>query len=344
MRGHPWRFVAVVYLVLAVAAGFLYRATVAAQADGAVVLGTVLETPGLTWTVERLTDEPRVIETVTAGMPTTVVRPAGRPPHPAVVFVNGATRFGRHHPRVQALARGLGRAGYLVLVPDLPGLREGEVTTRTLNAALAFAWTAADRGDVTRRRVALVGVSVGASLALVVASQRGLAEQVSVVAGIAPYADLRNVVRVATTGRYGVDGRLVRYAADPFLVRVVTRSLVAGARSDAERSALERLLANRDPARFDALYDALPARIRAEHIRLSPLARADRLRAPVELASSPRDKYFPVAESRALAARAPEARVTVTTTLDHAIPEAGDIPDLVRFDAFVVRVLERAAG
>ena len=342
MRGHPWRFAAVVYLAVALTAAVVYRSTVVAQADGAVVLATVLETPGLTWTVERLTEEPGVVDTEVAGLPTTVVRPAGGGPHPAVVFVNGATRRGRDHPRVQALARGLGRAGYLVFVPDLPGLRAGEITTRTLDATLAFGWTAAARGDVRDGRIALVGVSVGASLALVVASERGLARQISVVAGIAPYADLRNVLRLATTGHYRDDGRLVAYETDPFLAEAATRSVRAGAGGDS--AAVARLLSNRDPGRFDALYAALPAETRAEHVRLSPVARADRLGAPVELASAPRDKYFPLAESRALAARAPEARLTVTTTLDHAIPEPGDIPDLVRFDAFVVRVLERAAG
>ena len=344
MRGHPWRFLALVYVVVVVVGAFVYRSTVAAQADGVVVLSTVLETPGVTSAVERLTDEPRVEETEMAGMPTTLVRPAGAGPWPTVVFMNGATRLGREHPRVRALARGLGRAGYFVVVPDLPGLRESEITTRTLDAALAAARAAAARSDARDGRIALLGVSVGASLALLAAEDPSLGRRVSVVGGIAPYADLRNMLRLATTGYYRDGGRLVRYRTDRFLVRVATRSLAAALPPGVGRDALGRLLANRDPRRFDALYNALPAEIRAEHARLSPLARADRLRARVELASSPRDKYFPLAESRALAARAPDARVTVTTTLDHAIPEPGDIPDLIRFDAFAVRVLERAAG
>jgi pimeloyl-ACP methyl ester carboxylesterase len=344
VRGHPWRFVALVYLVVAFAAALVYRSTVVAQAEATVVLATVLETPGLTWTVERLTDEPRVEETSVAGMPTTLVRPRGAGPWPAVVFVNGATRLGRDHPRVRALARGLGRAGYLVVVPDLPGLRESEITTRTLDAALAVSRATVERRDARDGRIALVGVSVGASLALLVAEDPALARRVSVVAGIAPYADLRNMLRLATTGHYSDQGELVRYTTDRFLVRVATRSLMAEARAAAAKGAVARLLSNRDPGRFETLYAALPPEIHTEHVRLSPIVRADRLRLPVELASAPRDRYFPVAESRALAARAPAGRLTVTTTLDHAIPEPGDIPDLARFDAFVVRVLERAAA
>jgi hypothetical protein len=67
---------------------------------------------------------------------------------------------------------------------------------------------------------------------------------------------------------------------------------------------------------------------------------------PVELASAPHDKYFPPAESRALVAKAPDARLTVTSTLSHAIPEPSiaDLAALFRFDGFVVRFLRRARG
>ncbi len=343
MAGHPWRFVALAYLVVAVVAALVYRSTVAAQADGVVVLSTVIDTPVLTPAVERVTDDPRVADTEVAEMPTTVARPAGPGPRRAVVFLNGATPLGRDHPRVRALARGLGRAGYLVLVPDLPGLREGEITTGTLDAALAVARTAARRPDVRDGRIALVGVSVGAALALLVAEDPSLARRVSVVAGIAPYADLRKIVQLATTGRYLDDGKLVRYATDPFLARVVARSLIAAVPAGG-RGAVSRLLSNDDPDRFETFYAALPPELHTEHVRLSPIVRADRIRAPVEIASAPTDKYFPLAESRALAVRAPNARVTVTTTLEHAELEPDDIPDLARFDGFVVRVLERVAA
>jgi pimeloyl-ACP methyl ester carboxylesterase len=178
------------------------------------------------------------------------------------------------------------------------------------------------------------------------------------------------VVRLATTGYYGRR----RYDADPFVALAVARSLAAGLPPGRDRRvlverlrriddddqhplaalhvrpaadlgrparALLSLLRNRDPRRFDTLYAALPASVRAGVARLSPLASAGRLEAPVLLASAPHDKYFPLAESRSLARAAGHGRLTVTSTLDHAIPEPslGDVADLVRFDGFVVRVL-----
>jgi hypothetical protein len=107
--------------------------------------------------------------------------------------------------------------------------------------------------------------------------------------------------------------------------------------------ALVILLRNRDPRRFDRLYGNLPRWFRARMRRLSPIVAADRLRAPVEIASAPHDKYFPLSESRSLAREA-DVRITVTSTLEHAIPEASPsgVADLFRFHGFIVRALRRA--
>jgi hypothetical protein len=108
--------------------------------------------------------------------------------------------------------------------------------------------------------------------------------------------------------------------------------------------ALVSLLLNRDPARFEALYAQLPARLRHGVALLSPLRGARRLEVPVELASAPHDKYFPPPESRSLARRSEHVRATVTSTLDHAVPRLSvrDIGDLAAFDEFIVRFIHEA--
>lgn len=366
------RTVLLVVLAAAVLAAALHRSWVDAQVRAVAVLATTLEVPAVAWAVEAATGEPRVAELTVAGVPTTLVRPANGAPWPSIVFVNGATALGRRHPDVQRLARGLARAGYVVLVPDLPGLARAEITLATARAALEVSCAAAQRADVRGGGVGLLGVSVGTSLALLTAESPRLGPHVSVVAGIAPYADLKRTIRLATTGRYG----RVRYPAEPFLSLAAGRSLVAALPPGPDRTALlaelravddddpdplallrrprprlgaaaravVAVLANRDPRRFDALYAALPQSVRVSVAALSPLRRASALRAPVELASAPQDKYFPLEESKALSRAAPHVRVTVTTTLDHAVPRLslGDLVGLVRFDAFVVRALYAA--
>jgi pimeloyl-ACP methyl ester carboxylesterase len=262
-------------------------------------------------------------------------------------------------------------------VPDLPGLTTDEITEETVSSTVEVAQAVADRPDALDGRVGLIGVSTGATLALLTAERAEVRERVSVVAGIAPYTDIRTVLNIATTGHYRSGEEYVPYEADSFLSYVVARSmfaaLPAGEDRDALRAELEEidrldpdplaglrtrptgdlspearsvieLLANEDPERFDELYEALPPEIRERMERLSPLAGDERITAPVELASGSRDKYFPISESFAIGRIAADHRVTVTEAIDHSELSFSDVPAFARFDGFVVRSLRAARG
>ena len=350
----------------------IYRSWIDAQTAAFVVLATTIDTPLVKWIASASTETPRADETTVAGQTATVVRPGSGKRWPAIVFVHGATEEGHLHPEVQRLARGLARAHFLVVVPELPGLRRGQITLRTLSALLAVARATADRPDADDGRVGFVGVSVGSSLALAAAEDGTLGGRVSAVVGIAPYAKLEEVARLATTGYIRAGGSLQGYEADDFVLLAVARSLAASLPLRRDREllvgslaaipnerddplagftpphgvgpggrALVRLLANRDPLAFDRLWRGLPRRVRDAADRLSPISRSDRLTMPVELATSPHDDYFPVSQSRLLARASPRVRVTVTKTFSHALPEPSlhSIGAAFRFDGFVVRGL-----
>ena len=369
------------YLVLlAVVIGLLvsYWSWVDAQVRAAVVISSVLEAPILTPGVEVVSGEPGIEDVSVAGNPALVARPAGEGPWPAIFLVNGTVRKGRKLPEVRNLAEGFARAGYVVVVPDLPGLTEARITPQTADATTQVAREISGRPDVEDGEVALVGVSTGATLALLAAEDPALRGKVSLIAGVAPYSNIKTVLSLATTGHYRrSDGELIRYEADSFLSYVIARSLVAalppgedkltlsgelervGRESPDPLSGLSsrrtddlgpgarsvvRLLANRNPERFAALYADLPDDVRHDLEELSPLAGTGRIRVPVELATGPHDKYFPPSQSYALERVAPQRRVTVTEALDHAKLEVspGDVPAFATFDAFVVRSLRTA--
>jgi pimeloyl-ACP methyl ester carboxylesterase len=343
-----------------------------AQVRTVAVLSSVLETPELTPVVEGVTGEPRFVETSVAGNPAFVVRPRGEGPWPALFFVNGVVTEGRELPEVRRLAEGLGRAGYLVVVPDLPGLRRGEIRPETVHETLEVAREISERPDARDGRVGLIGVSTGATLALLAAEKEDLDGRVSVVAGLAPYADVKTLLCIATTGHYQKDGRLVPYEADPFLPGVTTQSLVSMLPPSEDRDTLldeleevdrlrpafltdlrgmgadarsvAELLANEDPRRFDELYAGLPSGVRANLRELSPVAGDERVSAPVELISGPRDRYFPLSETYAVRRIAPQARVSVTEALDHVEPNPSfrDLPAFLRVNGFMVRSLREA--
>jgi pimeloyl-ACP methyl ester carboxylesterase len=346
------------------------RLRLRSRAQALAVLATALSLPGAS-TFSRFGRQPTSGESTVDGIAATVFRPSSAPPWPALVFMNGATPDGRSHPTVHRLSVALARAGVRVFVPDLAGVADGELSPATLAQAIAVSDAASRSPETADGRVALVGVSVGGTLALLTAADSQLRQRISVVACVAPFGDLAEVMRLATTGTYR-EGATVHHRTPPPYLRVgLARSLAAMLahteatadlcrelraldhlsstpvdlpmhafrRAGAEAERLHELLANHDPDRFDSLYAALPAHIREAVLSLSPLHNAERLRAPVEVAIAPQDAYFPVAEAQALAAASPQVRLTVTSLLAHATPrvDARSISELRRLYAFFAR-------
>jgi dienelactone hydrolase len=331
-----------VLALLAVAVALATGPWLAAQGRTVGVVSTTMELPVLAPLTRVLTGEPRVDEVELAGSPSTLYRPArGDGPWPAVLFVNGATARGRDEPAVRRLAEGLARTGHLVAVPDLPGLRELTVTDEAVQATIGAAETISARDDVADERLGLVGVSIGGTLALLAALDEELATRIAVVTAVGPFTDLREVVRLATTGHHLLRGLLIPHETDPFVREVVEDSVAAIAPAGRRPRPVDALLRNDDPARFDELYADLPAALRDPLERLSPVRRADRLTMRVELASDPDDRYFPPEQTRLLAESAPDARLTLTRVLEHAELDLSvrELGDGFRFNRFVLRTL-----
>jgi acetyl esterase/lipase len=343
-----------------------------------VLLAVVLDVPLLARLVRATTPEPRVETLDVGGVPTELVRPAGDGRWPAFHFVNGAHPERRREPIVQRVTHGLARAGFVVALPDLPGLGEGELTSRTVEAARAVTLMLAGRADVRDGRVALAGASAGAGIALVTAADPELADRISVVAAVVPFADVERLACLATTSQYERDSVTRRYEVTALMRRVVGLSLVTALPDGDDRSALLELLRSQDPddvdairclaepgrelgpearsvvelllntdaERFRDLYAALPADLAARIRELSPGAHAESVRAPVEGIAPPDDPYFPLPEAEAVVALVPAGRLTVTRVLDHTRPSLAlsRIGDFVRFLGWVRRCLGAAAS
>jgi len=261
-----------------------------------------------------------------AGVDALVARPRGGS-GPAVVYANAATARGIDEPAVGRFLAGLARVGFVAIAPELPTVRDGEVTPATIDALVAVAHAAGPH-------VSLVGASTGAGLAILAAGDSGLAHRVDSVLAIAPYASLERILRLATTGYYGDRP----FDAAPLVARATVRSLLACAPGD---PAVPALVQNRDPERFDALYAALDPSTRELVEEVSPASRIARVSAPVELLADPSDAFFPVEEARALARAGGDVRLTVTPALEHVRPRLR--PGLVQVAAALERTLRRAA-
>jgi len=343
-----------------------------------VFLASVLDIPVLRAAALTFSSRTAIAATAIEGVPVEEVRPLAAEPLPTFVFFTGAHPLRRREPLVRRVTHGLARVGYQVFLPDLPGLGEGEIGADTLNAALAVTRSVLERSDVAGRRVILLGASAGASLALLTAADPELADRVSLVVAVAPFADLEKMLCFATTRAYADPaGRFATYQADQLLRRVVSRSLLAllsepdrrvvraelrslededsgeidrlrelAPRLTKEGKAALELLHNTDVARFAELRAQLPPDVGMVLRRLSPLHTAAQVHAPVEIIVPPQDLYFPPGEAASLAYELPNARLTTTPTLEHTRPIASlrRLPELAGFYRFIVRCLCDRSG
>ena len=117
----------------------------------------------------------------------------------------------------------------------------------TLAAAVAFVEAAARAPGAAHDRVALAGVSIGGSLALLCAADARVAEHVSAVVCIAPYTDLEKVMLLATTSSYPFDDGVTSYPVPPYLAVGLARSLAAMLPSTPEATVLCDELRRIDP-------------------------------------------------------------------------------------------------
>jgi pimeloyl-ACP methyl ester carboxylesterase len=264
-------------------------------------------------------------------------RVPGRPPYPPLVLVHGLTPDGKNDARLQWAARLLARAGFLVLVPDLPGLHAQHLRPGDA-MVVAAALTAAGAGsEVGRTGAVVLAVSVGIQPAL--AGAASAPGTVRLVVSLGGYADARELIRYFTTGAWALGDTAGQTRLDPDLARTFLASNLDLVRDADDREVVRRALAgtplpaavgaeargvlavldNRDPDRVDALLAALPVETRALLDALSPVRNVARLPARLLLVHGRDDPAIPFTESRRLAAAADPARtrLVVVSVLTH---------------------------
>lgn len=277
-----------------------------------------------------------------------------------MVLIPGLTAEGKDDPALGEFARVLARAGFDVLVPDLPGRRRLAGGTADIAPTVAAAaWLGQARGG---HKVGLTAISFASGPALLAAATPAGQQWIGFVTTIGAYHDLPDMVAWVTTGRLrGPDKGWV--AGTPpalalwslvignldFLNDIKDRALLheiarrrwtdgtAGisdlvSRLGPEGRALWSLLSNQDPDRVAELLAGQPERLAAELSALN-LARADlsALSIPVLLIHGADDPVIPMGESVALAAALPSgsARLRLIGTLGHTGDAGLRVADLM---------------
>lgn len=269
---------------------------------------------------EAVTPEPVGAETseVIGGIAMRVSwwRPAWGQRHPAILFVNGATPVGNDNEASRAFGVSLARAGYLVMLPELPFLREGRLdldAPRVVDAAFAKLRA---MPETEGQPVGAFGASVGAGLMLSAAGRYpaiGEADHLTVlggyfdldtyVAAIAAHATAEGPWEPSEEARTRIPPALDAALASPTDAAALGRAFAAGSYAGA----------------LDALRGLSPAG-RALFDALSPSEVWGRVRPPVFWIHDPEDSFEPLAEAHAAQAAPRDGRfaLLVPRLVQHA--------------------------
>jgi len=298
-------------------------------------------------------------------------------PEPAramLVLLPGVTPEGKDDPRLVPFAAGLAKAGFAVLVPDIPSFRALRVSAADAAAVRdVVAYASGTFVDDADGGVALAGISYAAGPAVLALLDAPTRRRVGLLAAIGGYHDTRAVVTFFTTGAYRGDDEDWRFGTpnawgkwifaranldriedprDRGLIGVIAERKLGDEEADIadleaglgpEGRAVLALLQNRDPDRVPALIEALPPAVKAD-LRALNLAEKDlaSLSVPVLLLHGRDDPVIPATESMALAAALPPgtARLYIVDNFAHVeVRELGG-RDAVTLWRAVYRLLE----
>lgn len=256
----------------------------------------------------------------------------------AMVLVPGLAVAGAHDPRLMALARTLARAGFMVLIPDVPGFRSYRMSTADVEVLVAAVQAlAAAPGMHAGVPMGIGAFSFAVGPALIAALNPRAAPRVDFVVAVGGYHDLRRLIAYYTTGArghgnagvspydkgkwifaLGVSEKLPQYS-DRLAMEAIARRAIYGNADDAHLpapsslspggAALLELLTNTTPDRVPVLLARLPATLRAEISGLNPAEQPlETLHARLLLLHGRDDHVIPYTESIALAQSVPAGR------------------------------------
>lgn len=302
-----------------------------------------------------VTPEPRIVEDDEsfAGTPMRVTywRPAWGDRHPAIMIVPGAAPRGNDEPTMRSFGLTLARAGYLVMLPEFPFLKEGRFdsgATRQLDAAFAHARALPETRGLS---VGAFGVSVGAGMMLVAAGREPGLRGAAFLAVLGGYYDLDTyLASLASRTQRSANGLVPWVPSQEAQDRLPPGAveLVPASARDAVRAALE-------PASYEVALGrirALPAEARSAYDSVSPESVWREIRPPIYWIHDPLDTFEPLAEAEAALAapRAGRMQLVVPRLVSHAAPigeeakaqgplhVAGELWRLLTFTFEVLRV------
>ena len=237
-----------------------------------------------------------------------------RPRRVPLVLVHGLAPEGKGDPRLVHAADLLARVGFEVVVPTVPGLTRLRLRPDDRDPVVA----------VLAARTAptvVVGVSVGAGVALLAAAEPAVRDRVQLVLSLGGYASARELVRFYLTGEYAGDGVQGRVTNAPELINAFL-----AANADLLDASAQRVIGTTDPGAMSTALASVSPDLARLLDALSPERVVRDLPARLILVHGRQDIAVPYSETLRLAAARPErTRVVLVGVVGHVEGAAGPV-------------------
>ncbi|MCZ6575729.1 MAG: alpha/beta hydrolase [Gammaproteobacteria bacterium] len=261
-------------------------------------------------------------------------------PQAGLVLLHGASPLGKDEPRLVDFAATLASTRFVVLVPDLVGLRQLKLrAVAARDIADAVLYMQATPGLAPNNRIGIVSLSVASGPALLAAAEPRIRERLGFILAIGGYYDMLDMLTFSTTGDFknGAQwhhrepneyGKWVLVlsnvdqlpaASDRRVLTAIARRKLKDPRADVttlaarlspQGRAVYDFVNNTDRQRVQELFAQLPMNIKSEIQALS-LSKRDLsgIKAQVILVHGLNDPMIPYTESVALAGALPPSQV-----------------------------------
>jgi hypothetical protein len=347
-----------VVLALALAIPLLWRPLLYPGGKAALLLldvygPTLLHADVAGW----VTPAPRASETTETfgGVPMRVSwwRPGWGETHPALLVVNGATPQGNDNVATRQFASALARAGYLVMLPEFPFLKEGRLDAdapRVVDAAFAHLRALP---ETAQRPTGAFGASVGGGILLAAAGSHPALDRADHLTVLGGYFELDTYVAAVATRSQGAGSSLTPWQPSPEAAERIPPAVESAMASEPDRAKVRAAFAAHTHAEALEILASLSPKGREIFDRLSPGSVWSAIAAPIFWIHDPEDSYEPLSEAYAAQSAPRSGRFTlvVPRIVQHAEVSGGAaakgplfvIGELWNLLAFTLEVL-RLAG
>jgi dienelactone hydrolase len=150
---------------------------------------------------ERVTTRELTLSTTNGPIRARLYTPEEHPDAPAMVVLHGVHHLGMDEPRLIAFASGIASCGLRVLTPELPGIKDYQVSADSIRTiGDSAAWMAVQNPNGERRPVGVMGLSFSGGLSLLAAADPVYRPSIKFVVAIGSQDEMGRVVQYYRTG------------------------------------------------------------------------------------------------------------------------------------------------